>query len=261
MSSRSPESVYALLSVLRSTDSGAGDFSIAEKGGINMQEVRIRSDKDDTVDDFEREPRWPVLIALAAIGGLYAALPPRLAVIPYGQLLLVIIVLLIPAVIARMKNRHHINQMLGYTVNGVITLAMVSSLARLIQVLPTRQETPSELLISAAALWITNILVFALWYWRLDAGGPNHRDLRPGHPDGAFLFPQMMSDEAKAATNTPLWSPNFVDYLFLAFNTSTALSPTDVPVLSRWAKLLMMVQALISLTVIVLLAARAVNIL
>jgi hypothetical protein len=106
-----------------------------------------------------------------------------------------------------------------------------------------------------------NILVFALWYWRLDAGGPNHRDRRAGHPEGAFLFPQMASDEAKTASGQPLWSPNFIDYLFLAFNTSTALSPTDVPVLSRWAKLLMMMQALISLTVIVLLAARAVNIL
>lgn len=226
-----------------------------------MQEMRIRSDQDDAGDDFAPEPRWPVLVALAAIGGLYAALPPRLAIISYWQLLLVIVVLLIPAVIARMKDRHHLNQMLGYMVNGVITLAMVSSLARLIQILPTRQETPSELLLSATALWLTNILVFALWYWRLDAGGPNHRDQRPGHPDGAFLFPQMMSEEAMAATNSPMWSPNFIDYLFLAFNTSTALSPTDVPVLSRWAKLLMMVQALISLTVIVLLAARAVNIL
>lgn len=221
----------------------------------------MQTEGKETVDDFEPEPRWPVLVALAAIGGLYAALPSRLAVIPYWQLLLVIIVLLIPAIIARMKDRHHLNQVLGYIVNGVITLALISSLVLLVRALPTRQETPSELLLSAASLWITNILVFALWYWRLDAGGPNHRDLRPGHPDGAFLFPQMMSDEAKAATNTSLWSPNFVDYLFLAFNTSTALSPTDVPILSRWAKLLMMVQALISLTVIVLLAARAINIL
>jgi hypothetical protein len=69
----------------------------------------------------------------------------------------------------------------------------------------------------------------------------------------------MMSDEAKTAAGSPLWSPNFIDYLFLAFNTSTALSPTDVPVLSRWAKVLMMIQALISLTVIALLAAHAVN--
>jgi uncharacterized membrane protein len=103
-------------------------------------------------------------------------------------------------------------------------------------------------------LWITNILVFATWYWRLDAGGPHGRDQRPGHTEGAFLFPQMTMKD-------PTWSPNFMDYLFLAFNTSTALSPTDTLVLSRWAKFLMMVQASISLMVIVLLAARAVNIL
>ena len=106
------------------------------------------------------------------------------------------------------------------------------------------------------------ILVFALWYWRLDAGGPHGRDLRFGHPDEAFLFPQMtMHPEAKLKAGEEAWSPNFVDYLFLAFNTSTALSPTDVPVLTRWAKVLMMLQSLISLTVLVLLAARAVNIL
>jgi uncharacterized membrane protein len=115
---------------------------------------------------------------------------------------------------------------------------------------------------SAACLWFTNILVFALWYWRLDAGGPHGRDSRFGHPDGAFLFPQMsMPPEAKLKAGEEAWSPNFVDYLFLAFNTSTALSPTDVPVLTRWAKVLMMLQSLISLTVLVLLAARAVNIL
>ena len=126
---------------------------------------------------------------------------------------------------------------------------------------PRGIETPAQLLCSAVSLWVTNILVFALWYWRLDAGGPNHRDQRVGHPDGAFLFPQMMSQDAQVTSEPQAWSPNFIDYLFLAFNTSTALSPTDVPVLSRWAKLLMMVQAMISLTVIVVLAARAINIL
>jgi hypothetical protein len=115
---------------------------------------------------------------------------------------------------------------------------------------------------AAAALWATNILVFASWYWRLDAGGPHERARTPGHADGAFLFPQMTMDPAaKLAAGEHEWEPNFVDYLFLAFNTSTALSPTDVPVLSRWAKALMMIQALISLLVLVLLAARAVNIL
>jgi hypothetical protein len=115
---------------------------------------------------------------------------------------------------------------------------------------------------SAAALWITNILVFASWYWRLDAGGPRERELRGVHTDGAFLFPQMTLDQqAKREMGEQCWSPGFVDYLFLAFNTSTAFSPTDCPVLSTWAKLLMMVQALISLTTVALLAARAVNIL
>jgi uncharacterized membrane protein len=139
---------------------------------------------------------------------------------------------------------------------------MIASVSLLIAALPAHKESPTALLLSAAFLWFTNILVFALWYWRLDAGGPHRRDSRAGHADGAFLFPQMtMPPEAKAAAGQQAWSPNFLDYLFLAFNTSTAFSPTDVPVLARWGKVLMMLQSLISLTVIVLLAARAVNIL
>ena len=145
--------------------------------------------------------------------------------------------------------------------NGVVTAAMVGSLALLIRALPTRAETPVQLLCSAASLWVTTILVLALWYWRLDAGGPNRRDQRVGYPTGAFLFPQMVGPDTQGTAEPQVWSPNFVDYLFLAFNTSTALSPTDVPVLSRWAKLLMMVQAMISLIVIVVLASRAINIL
>jgi hypothetical protein len=139
---------------------------------------------------------------------------------------------------------------------------MIASVALLIAALPSHKESPTQLLISAAALWTTNVLVFALWYWRLDAGGPHGRESRSGHPDGAFLFPQMtMPPEEKIAAGQHTWSPNFVDYLFIAFNTSTAFSPTDVPVLARWGKVLMMLQSIISLTVIVLLAARAVNIL
>ncbi len=113
------------------------------------------------------------------------------------------------------------------------------------------------LLRSAGSLWIANVLIFALWYWHLDAGGPNARNKVEDHTDGAFLFPQMVP----GISEDRAWSPHFIDYMFLAFNTSTALSPTDAPVLSRWAKLLMMVQSLISLTIVILLAARAVNIL
>jgi hypothetical protein len=140
---------------------------------------------------------------------------------------------------------------------------MIWSLYLLVAALPSHKESPLQLLLSAAALWITNILVFASWYWRLDAGGPRARELRGGgHTDGAFLFPQMTLDpQTRHAMGEADWNPNFVDYLFIAFNTSTAFSPTDSPVLSRWAKILMMVQSLISLATIALLAARAVNIL
>jgi len=143
-----------------------------------------------------------------------------------------------------------------------VTACLVASVALLIEALPAHREEPTRLLLSAGSLWVSNILVFALWYWRLDAGGPHGRDSRPGHPDGAFLFPQMtMSPPPGVDSPADLWSPNFVDYLFVAFNTSTAFSPTDAPVLARWAKALMMLQSLISLTVLALLAARAVNIL
>jgi len=88
--------------------------------------------------------------------------------------------------------------------------------------------------------------------------GPHQRDLRESHTDGAFLFPQMtLSHALRKEMGEDQWSPNFVDYLFLAFNTSTAFSPTDVPVLSRWAKALMMVQASIALATLAVLAARA----
>jgi hypothetical protein len=171
-------------------------------------------------------------------------------------------VLLVPMVVTHVNKDHHLNRILGYVVSGAMTAGMIGSIVLLIGALPERRETPAELLMSAGSLWFTNVLVFSLWYWRLDAGGPHCRDRRFGHPDGAFLFPQMtLSPEAKAGAGEEGWSPNFVDYLFLSFNTSTAFSPTDVPVLARWAKVLMMLQSIISLTVLALLAARAVNIL
>jgi hypothetical protein len=207
--------------------------------------------------------RWPALFALLALGGLYAALPSSLLLGgPRWLLLAVISALIVPAVVSHYRGAHKTNQVLGYVLNGVVTAAMIISLALLIRALPLHLEKPQELLQSAAALWLANILVFASWYWRLDAGGPHKRAQRAGHGSGAFLFPQMtMAQDKKHAAGFQEWSPNFVDYLFLAFNTSTAFSPTDVPVLSRWAKVLMMLQSIISLLVIALLAARAVNIL
>jgi hypothetical protein len=208
------------------------------------------------------EPRWPAMLALLAVGGLRLALPESLSAGPAWLLIAVVAVLMIPTVWARYREMDMLNKMLGYVLTSIVTLDMVWSLYLLIAALPSKKEAPQDLLRSAAALWLANILVFASWYWRLDAGGPRARELRGVHTDGAFLFPQMVLDQqAKREMGEQCWSPGFVDYLFLAFNTSTAFSPTDSPVLSRWAKLLMMVQALISFATVALLAARAVNIL
>lgn len=208
------------------------------------------------------EPRWPALIAVVAVGGLYFALPSNLTIGPRWLFPAIIGVLLVPTVASHWAGHHHLDRILGFTVTSVVTVEMIVSVILLIRALPAHRESPTALLLSATCVWISNVLVFALWYWRLDAGGPHGRDARPGHTEGAFLFPQLtMLPEARAAAGLQTWSPNFLDYLFLAFNTSTAFSPTDTPALARWGKVLMMLQSIISLTVLALLAARAVNIL
>jgi hypothetical protein len=201
------------------------------------------------------------MVALLGAGGLFYALPDALKVGPDWLVVALVAVFTAPG-ICLYHVRHRVIRIFGHAAVGTVTLAMLGSLALLVARLPAHKETPAQLLRAAAALWIANILVFAAWYWRLDAGGPYQRDLRGSHTDGAFLFPQMVLDpEIREEMGEGDWSPHFVDYLFLAFNTSTAFSPTDVPVLSRWAKVLMMIQSLISLTTIAILAARAVNIL
>src|SRR5881394_3832687 len=212
------------------------------------------------------EPRWPVALALLAAASLHFVLPRSLVMGPPWIVLGTVGTLIVLAYVARYRHWWTWNERLGYAALGVLTAALAFGLGGLLYALPRRLEAPGALLRSAAVLWLTNVLVFAGWYWRLDAGGPNERDFRIAHVRGAFLFPQMLLPGADAAMETDdaesaqmSWRPGFVDYLFLAFNTSTAFSPTDVPVLSRWAKLMMMLQSLISLTVLALLAARAVN--
>jgi uncharacterized membrane protein len=192
---------------------------------------------EDTVRHLE--PRWPAALALLSIGALYYALPSALTVGPDWLVLVLVAALAIPATISHRQGNWRLSQSLGYAASTVVTLSVALSLVLLIARLPGHKDTPAQLLRSAGALWVCNLLVFACWYWRLDAGGPHLRR-------------EMGEDQ---------WRPGFVDYLFLAFNTSTAFSPTDVPVLSRWAKILMMLQASISLGTIAILAARAVNIL
>jgi hypothetical protein len=215
-----------------------------------------------TENVLQPEPRWPVVVAFAILAVLYVVLPQPLIVVSRWVLVGVVPLLLIPAVLAHRSGRRRIHHVLTFIANGVVTAALIASVCALVFELPEHLIAAPLLLRSAAVLWLSNILVFALWYWRLDAGGPHRRESRMGHEDGAFLFPQMaLNASANPMPDQRCWSPDFFDYLFLSFNTSSALSPTDTQVLSRWAKLMMMAQSLISLTIIVILAARAVNVL
>jgi hypothetical protein len=119
----------------------------------------------------------------------------------------------------------------------------------------TLGNQPESLLLSGASIWGTNVIVFALWYWEFDRGGPALRAFRP-HPYPDFLFPQMTQPEI----TDPRWHPLFFDYLYTSFTNATAFSPTDVMPLSRWAKMLMLVQSAVSLITVALVIARAVNI-
>jgi hypothetical protein len=194
---------------------------------------------------------------MLSAAGVFWALPEPLSLGPSWLLLVVIFVLMIPIVITNRRGYFKITRMLTFAALALITVALIAALIFLVQGIPSHREMPKAMLRSALALWVTNILVFALWYWKLDAGGPLGRDHSRCKIASAFLFPQLSSDRDLYDG----WSPQFLDYLFVAFNTSTAFSPTDTAVLSRWAKMATMVQSLISLSILVLLAARAVNIL
>ncbi len=219
-------------------------------------------------NNTERVEHWPAIVAVVADAALYLGLPESLSVGPRWLLLAIVLFLLIPIFIAHSRGHKDLVSLLTLIANGVITASMILSIGFLIQGLPKHREQPEALLRSAVGLWLTNILVFALWYWRVDGGGPHKRAGSKGMLNSAFLFPQMLQrdedfddDSGDGNKSSGSWTPQFVDYLFLAFNTSTAFSPTDTAVLSRGAKLGMMAQSLISLAILVLIAARAVNIL
>jgi uncharacterized membrane protein len=110
-------------------------------------------------------------------------------------------------------------------------------------------------LVDAALIWASNVITFAVWYWEIDGGGPAERRT-DFHTSEDFVFPQMVQQDGKEASD---WSPGFLDYLFLAFNTGTAFSPTDTAVLSHRAKVLTMVQSLLTLVVILVLVGWAIN--
>ena len=208
------------------------------------------------------EPRWQALLALLAIGGIYLALPRWFIVGPVWLLPGLIVILLVPTVMTHRTGSYSLNHALGILINSIITIALIGSVVLLVTALPSHKEQPLRLLASGAALWLTNVLVFALWYWRLDGGGPNVRDRHREFGSRSFVFPQMQIEKIERGRfNVEGWRPGFVDYLFIAFTQSSTSGPTDAPLLAHWAKGLAMCQILVSLSIVVLLISRAVGIL
>jgi hypothetical protein len=209
------------------------------------------------------EARWPMALAVVVAGLLRATLPPELRNGDARWLLLVLLAALLGALIIGDPGRIDRDQpwlrVLTSTLIGVITLANADAAIRLvvsiIDVSPFTNDA-KVLLASGAAIWLTNVIAFGLWYWALDRGGPAARASGPGRPP-ALIFPEMKSEEHVA----PDWSPQFVDYFHFAFATATAFSPTDVSAIRPWMKLMMMSEEAISLVVALLVVARAVNIL
>ncbi len=199
-------------------------------------------------------PSVAALVGMLLTGLLYLAFPPGVIVGPNWLLLAIEGVFLVPLIVDALTDwnlSHTARRVLVLVPLCVSTLALVVGVALFILTLPADRHA-TNLLRSATVLWCFNILVFALWYWELDGGGPWKRRC-PDHPAADFLFPQQVDGKR--------WEPQFLDYLFVAFTGATALSPADTYPLTRTAKSLMMAEALLSLAVVGILIARAVNIL
>jgi hypothetical protein len=210
----------------------------------------------------EGEARWQVSVAVAAAVALQFPLPGRLVLLHPDWLLPALEGLLLLALV--MANPRRINResralrLLGLTFAALLSAANAFSVAELVigLVNGTMGNTAGPLLVTGGSIWLTNIIVWGLWYWEFDRGGPVARaNADRMYPD--FQFAQMATPQLAP----PDWEPAFADYLYLSFTNAAAFSPTDVLPLSRWSKMAMTAQATVSIVTVALVVARAVNIL
>jgi hypothetical protein len=207
------------------------------------------------------EPRWPVAAAVLLAIGLQLLIPESLALRPrwvLPALELTLLILLVGANPRRIERDRRWVRMASLSLVGIASLANIVSVARLVigLVEGTLGQSADPLLVYGALIWSTNVIIFGLWYWEFDRGGPVERaKATKTYPD--FQFPQMLTPELTHKD----WEPQFVDYLYVSLTNATAFSPTDTMPLSRWAKMLMAVQSVVSLITVALVVARSVNIL
>jgi uncharacterized membrane protein len=225
-----------------------------------MADVMTSEDGAREDPSGSKEPRWPASLAVTAALVLYMTLPGTLTIGPGWVIPALEAALLIPLT-ARAPYRHREEARLirfaSLLLIALVNLAVVASLVLLVNlVLSGDAVTGRQLIFSGIQIWLTLILVFALWFWEVDRGGPGARG-EADQDDPDFLFPQMGTHEL----GQPDWMPGFMDYLYLSFTNATAFSPTDTLPLTVRAKVLMLIEALASITTIVMVAGRAVNIL
>jgi len=228
--------------------------------GIKSFELEAEKLAGDVVKKVEYEVRrWPALVALLVVGIAVAIVSQRLSVGPPWLLLVILVILIVPAVIARVRGFHQVTHWLLIVMGVIMTATEAISIILLVASLPDKSVEAVSLLRDAGILWVTNIIIFSLWYWMLDAGGPHRRTFEGYEQISELLFPQLgLQDSRPALMN---WRPRYTDYLFVAFNNSTAFSPTDTAVLSVRLKVLTMLQSILSLVTLATLAARAINLL
>jgi uncharacterized membrane protein len=220
-------------------------------------EGKVRVDRGESARARRGVPRWPAAAALLTVGVSYIALSGYVTFGPRVWLPGFMAVLLVPLLVAHAKGHYRLARWIGFVLLVVTTASVVLRVFFLISTISVRGASASSVLVDAILIWVSTVVTFAVWYWEIDGGGPAERRT-DAHASEDFLFPQMdMQDDNRAVG----WAPGFLDYLFLAFNTSAAFSPTDTPVLSRRAKLLTMVQSVLSLIVIVVLVGWALNVL
>jgi hypothetical protein len=210
------------------------------------------------------ELRWPVAITTALAIGLQVAVPDKLVLVSPSWILPVaqgaLLVMLVMANPHRIDRQSTAMRSVSLGLGALLTLANVWSVARLAIGITRGHlgQNAGQLLITGGVIWLTNVIVFGLWYWEFDRGGPVARALNIGNRYPDFQFPQMVSPPEMIPPN---WEPAFFDYLYLAFTNAAAFSPTDVMPMSRWAKVAMAVQSIISIVTVALVVSRAINIL
>jgi uncharacterized membrane protein len=211
----------------------------------------------EAIDSYIKQhvSRISFIISVLIIGGLFSVLSQNIASRLSWVIFSIAFILLIPLLISILRHNHERIRTMTLFILAIITIGLISSVIYLIYSLFTHSAHGTTLFRDAAILWLTNILVFASCYWEIDQGGPQHRHHNPAQPID-LLFPQLITNFTLWST----WKPSYIDYVFFAFNTSTAFSPTDTMVMSRRTKLLVMTQSAISLVILAVLAARAINI-